>query len=477
MTQDGSLSIDEDRRRGSERIRRVGLSAIGQIFAKGAGFLSTLVVVPFAVRHFGTEGYGLWVAAMSLAALMIVADLGLGNALISVVAAVGRDDPSLRERASNAFFASLAASSFLLALSLLLTRTISWADVFGFEEAPEFETLVALTIGAYLISLPLGMAGRIQEAQQSGYVSAVWQGVGAIGGLIASITLMSAGASLPLAALGLALGPVVAGALNSAHLFFRSRPDLRPSVRLVSRPGVQLLARRGAAFSAIAIAGVVGYQTDTLIVARLLGPSDVAVLSVALKLFLIAPTLLSFFLTPLWPAYREALAAGDVVWVRATFRRSLSMGFLATAVPAVVLLFIAGPLVQAWVGRDIEIPSSLLVGLAMWTTMMGISGPVAMLLNGIDALNLQARLAVSMAAVNLCLGIVLTWKIGLAGPVFASVIAQGLVVLLPLYFRLRPYLERSSINDPPDDAFDRPAEVVPAIPGLHEGPVRGSGLL
>ena len=91
--------------RSQERHRRIVLTAIASIAERGAGILTTLLVVPLTLRFLGDERYGLWMAITSLIGMVGFANLGLGNGLLNMIAdAHGRDDPQAARRfVSNAF--------------------------------------------------------------------------------------------------------------------------------------------------------------------------------------------------------------------------------------------------------------------------------------------------------------------------------------------------------------------------------------
>ena len=84
-----------------------------------------LVVVPVVLHYLGTERYGVFATITAIAGLVGWADLGLGNGLISEVAAAqGRDDSDSTARAvSTAFFALLGLAVLWGSCSQSSTRS------------------------------------------------------------------------------------------------------------------------------------------------------------------------------------------------------------------------------------------------------------------------------------------------------------------------------------------------------------------
>jgi O-antigen/teichoic acid export membrane protein len=101
-------------------------------------------------------------------------------------------------------------------------------------------------------------------------------------------------------------------------------------------------------------------------------------------------------------------------------------------VPALLLIIFAPFIIHFWTGTSITPPFVLLLGLGVWTILNSLGGPMAMLLNGMNAIGIQVVCASMMAVSNILLSIFLVQKIGVAGPIYGTVIAWTLFNLIPL---------------------------------------------
>jgi O-antigen/teichoic acid export membrane protein len=195
---------------------------------------------------------------------------------------------------------------------------------------------------------------------------------------------------------------------------------------------------------------VVGYQSDSVVIAQILGVQAVPEYAVPMKLFMLAPTLLSFALAPLWPAYGEALSRNDAPWVSKTLRRSILLA-LAINIPAALLLIVTAPaILTLWVGPAIDPTPVLLASLAVWAILNSLNGPLSMLIIGSNAMHFAAGTAALMAIANIAISIVLVGRLGVTGAIIGSIIAQVVFILIPWGFHARRLLR---------DAAHRPAIV------------------
>src|SRR5262249_31721647 len=89
-----------------ERYRRIALTTVTSVAAKGIALVTTLISVPLTVDLLGPEKFGLWMTISSLITVLGFADFGMGNGLLTAIcAAHGRDDTQAARRyVSSAFF-------------------------------------------------------------------------------------------------------------------------------------------------------------------------------------------------------------------------------------------------------------------------------------------------------------------------------------------------------------------------------------
>jgi O-antigen/teichoic acid export membrane protein len=422
--------------RSLERYRRVALSGLATGVARGVTMLTVLVAVPLMLGHLGRERYGLWATLSSIMALISFADVGLGSGLMNVIAtAQGKNDSAAAARSVSSAFYTLCAIALVVVLAFSgAFRFVPWPQVFNVSSPAavrEAGPATAILVLCFALSMPLGIVQRIHAGYQEAFVASAWQALGSVLGLAGVVAAVLSHAGLPWLVLSLAGCPVVAMAANSVWLFRSRRPWLSPRLSLVSARASVSLLRTGFLFFVLQISAAVSYQSASLIIAHVMTPSDVPRYTVPMTLFQLSPWLLGLVLTPLWPAYAESMASGDVGWIRKSFRRSIRWS-LTLNVPAAVLLMIVGErIVRVWVGGDIQPQAGLLVSMGVWTILNSLNGPFAMLLNGLEAIRFQVVCATLMAGTNVLLGIFLTRRLGVTGVVAATVVAQFVFILIP----------------------------------------------
>jgi O-antigen/teichoic acid export membrane protein len=448
--------------RSRERYRRAALSAVAAAFGRGANLITMLISVPLALHYLGNEQFGVFATLVAITAMLGFADLGLGNGLVNAVAdANGRDDPLAARRSVSTAFALLASLAIALGGGFAALYThVDWAAVLNVSApaaAHEAAPAVAALVGCMLINLPFGIVQRVQVGLQEGYRANAWNGLGAplgLGLMAIAISLHLGLAWMVAATTG---GLVLASAANFVVFFLRKRPDLRPGIRDFDRVTAQRLLGAGLGFFVLQLGVVVTFQTDAIVLARMLGPTAVTTYSVPLRLFLFVPLALGLVLAPLWPAYGEALARDDRDWVRQTLVRSVRLTVLVSVAASITLAVAAQNLVHLWVGAGVSPEGSLLVAFAIFAVVISVSNAISMFLNGTHVIRLQALLTSAMIVVNLGLSISLTRRVGISGVLWGTIVAQTTCFLIPAALVARRLL-RSAATVRAIDRADSAAE-------------------
>jgi O-antigen/teichoic acid export membrane protein len=428
--------------RAAERHRRVLLSSLAAAAAKMISVGVALVSVPLTLHYLGPERYGMWMTMSSFIVMMSFADLGMGNGLLNVVAgANGRDDrAAIRGLVSSAVFILSGLALSLGIVTSLVYPLIPWPRLFNVDSAlaaQEAGPAIAVLLACFLLAIPLGVVQKTQMGLQQGFAVSLWQcgaSLFALGCLLLAIRLEG---GLPWLVLALVGGPLVANASNAIMFFGMQARDLAPSAGLVSRRDMARIGHIGLLFLVLQIVIAVAFSSDNIVIAQLLGASSVAEYAVPAQMFSVVTTVLNMGLAPLWPAYGEALARGDLAWVKRTLVRSLVISISLAALASTALVFIGPHLLKLWVGKAIEPPYLLLLGLALWKSLEAAGNAVAMFLNGANVVKFQVVTAVLMGIAAITLKIGLVAKIGISGVPLATSAAYLALILVPTIFVIR----------------------------------------
>lgn len=377
----------------------------------------------------------------SLYALLSFADLGLGNGLLNAVSsASGRDDRvAIRRLIASAFamLGILALASLLLLLLLLplldLAALLGLRSELAIKEVPTAFAVFAFCFSLGLISAALQ---RVQLGLQLGYLNGILNGVGALLGLAGVLLAIRLQCGLPWLLLALMGGPLISNYAAGIWFFARSQPDLLPRRADIRFSEIRQLLSVGAFYFALQLMGALSYGADNVIGSHFAGPVAVGEFAVAARMFGLVSLLASISLNSLWPAYSEAIARGDIRWVRKTLNRSIIQIGVGISALAVGLLVCFDSVTDIWIHKKLDLPWALLVGLAGWAVIGSVGNAIAIFLNGALVVRAQLFIAGFFAVSSLSAKVVLTERWGLVSIPWIVLIFYLVTTLVPYWILL-----------------------------------------
>ncbi len=378
----------------SGRNRRLIAGISTALLGRGIAALVPLVMVPITLRYLGVEIYGVWMAVLALTGMVAFADLGFGNGLMTKLAAcyANEDWHAARKYVSTAY-AVTSAFAFLLLLSVLLVSpAVPWASVFDIADPVARDaapTVAVISIGAFIVNVPLSLVTRVQYAYQRVGQANVWQAGGSLLSLAGALATVAAGMGSLAVITAVAVGPPIMSVLTSAWVYRAQLRELAPRFSAVDRGSARALLRLGSQFVALTAVMSVATNADNLIIANALGVADLPTFAVPARLVGQLGLLVSLINVPLWAANGEAMARGDVAWVRRSTRRMTLISGLLVAIPGIGLVLGGDEVLQAWLGTDIGASPVLLGGLVAWWFMLAGLSPSYMVQNSVGLVHYQ----------------------------------------------------------------------------------------
>ncbi len=396
----------------------------------------SLVSLPLAVHYLGAERYGVWATVTTTAVWINVLDLGIANTLTNHVSrAYALDD----KRSAARYFtnALLLTGGIVACVGLVfasLFPRINWIRLLNVSPrvcATEIDRTVVAACTLMLLALPCNLVGKLlagyQELHRNNY--AICAGaVASLGGLALGIVLR---VSMP-ALFVMSGGCLTLAALTNFLLVVGwQKPWLRPRLSLIDRSAIRELLNSGSCFFLIQVAAVVVYSSDNLVVSHYLGAAEVTPYSVTWRLAGLAAVLQSLIFPALWPAYAEAYARRDFLWIRRTFVATLKGTIALNAVCIAILLLLGRSLIRLWAGPSAVPTTGLLVAMGMWTMISGFMSVESCLLAALNRTREQALLSILAAALNIVLSVLLVRHVGSLGVIEGTIISYLLVLVAP----------------------------------------------
>jgi hypothetical protein len=380
------------------------------------------------VNAVGPGSYGAVLLVGTFFQLLPFADLGVGAAVTRAVAAsrFPASDWHVAKVMRRSLRMLVGSSVVLIALALALGASGAWTPILGLKNQIAHADLVAtLTLVLFAAQLPLALGQRVLLGAGKNHIAVIATIVQPMAAFLLAVALRIGHAPPGSYVL---IFPVALIVTSSVMAVIAQRlTGIRPTFRGPANASVLPVA---VPMFLMTVGLPIGLQSDKLVLSHRL-PEALSQYALTFQLYAPAWYVLSTAAFALLPVFTHRRAVGLTyrrLWVQAT---AIFAGLAALGGAAFV---VGAPLVTHVITRGRIHPElSLRVAFASLLLVQTTGLVSGMLLNDPRELRFQAFCVLNMMIANLGLSWVLIGPLGVAGPVIASVVSMGVLMVLPAW--------------------------------------------
>ncbi len=419
----------------SDRTKNITKHVLLSAVYKGGSILSSFMLVPLTINYLDTENYGVWLTLSSFIAWFAFFDIGLGNGLRNkfTEAKVNGDMKLVRGYVSSAYYTIGAVSLGLILTFCILNFFIDWTSVFN--TSPDLQKslsiLMPIVFGFFCLRLVVKLITTIYTADQHHSMQGKINFYIQLGSL-ALVWLMTKTSESSLLIFGTiySIFPVVVLIMLNFFAFNTKYKAFKPAFAFWKKEYLKDIFGLGMKFFVIQIAKIILFSTDNIIITQLFGPEEVVPYTIAFKYFSIVEMGLSLILMPYWSSMTEAYVKNDFNWIKNSMKNLIRISFLSI-LAIIVLLFCSKLFYELWIGKQVVIPFSLSIFMAIYFAVTIFYAPFTHFINGTGKVKLQMYAIISTSVINIPLSVFFARTIGFD---VSGVIIATIVCLLPHVF-------------------------------------------
>jgi O-antigen/teichoic acid export membrane protein len=407
------------------------------ILFKGMGMLLLYMTIPLLLDYLGDVKYGLWVTIFSIINWFYYFDVGIGNGLKNKLteALATNDLKKASEYISTAFFSTSILSVLIFLSGLLLIYNLELHSMLNVNMDEAYLKRVFLIVLIFLsLSFVLNLYKPLFFSAQK--ASLVQLSIFVFQLLILALVVVLRtffDQSLMLVALIFGGCNVLIGFVFNAYYFSQNGLfSLRFRNFKVKR--IKEIMGIGLDFFIIQLCLIFILTTDNIIIANLIGPEKVTVYDSVFKIFQVFLVGNTLILTPFWAMYTDAYIKKDFAWIKKTLKR-MNLYFLCLLVFLGFVVVFFDFIIEAWLGKDLDYSVQLLWLMAIFVLIRGYGDLYIYFLNGAGKIQLQKRLFILGALINVPLSVILIkhYHFGMEGVMIATIVSlAGLAIIMPI---------------------------------------------
>lgn len=344
------------------RTRNLVIQSIIGMFLKGVLFLITYLQIPFFVKIFNKDEFGIWVTCLSFYNWFILFDFGIGHGLKNILSEklVSNDLVEIKKVVSNGLALGLIFTCLLIVLFQIFSVFIDFSIIFN-SNGLNNELSICIKYTFYscvLLFFNNSINAIMNSVQKSSYTNIL--------NLFVNLSLLFT--SIIYGTMDFDFeGPVVF--LSKVNLysfvlvfciilfvFFSFNKNLMPNFKLINYSDLYLIMKKGFAFFIIQITVLIIFPIDTFLISKFTNTYEAGKYNLVLKLFSYTIVFISIVNQSSWPAFTEAYYKKDSTWIRKVFKKINLAGFIVFLTLLPLSLYI-NVILKYWTKTSIYIVS------------------------------------------------------------------------------------------------------------------------
>ncbi|MBC7829695.1 MAG: oligosaccharide flippase family protein [Chitinophagaceae bacterium] len=391
---------------------------------KAASILVGIILVPMTINYVNPIQYGVWLTISSIVAWMNFFDIGLGNGLKNKLAhSIAVDQHAeARNYISTTYALLFIISSIIFLCFLFINVFLDWHSILNIpaNSVEDLEAIVLIVVGSFCVQFVLQTLNTILIATHQPAKTAVISFLGQVFVFACIIILRKWMPSNLKALVIVATGiPIIVTLIATVYFFRNSLKAFTPSFYSIHLKYIRPLLNLGIMFFVIQMGALILFQTDNIVITRILGPEAVTIFNVSYKLFSVVTMIFVIIITPYWSAFTDAYASQDFQWMKNSMDLIRKVCIFLSL--AAFLVYLLSPWIfNLWLGDTIRIDRTLTFAMMIYAIAYIWQTAHVFLLNGVGKIRLQLILVILSAIINIPLAVILGHRWGLPGIISAS---------------------------------------------------------
>lgn len=211
---------------------------------------------------------------------------------------------------------------------------------------------------------------------------------------------------------------------------FKVKRGIAPSFRSFEKRHIKSLYSLGIKFFLIQIASIVIFTTSNLIISKMFGPQEVTPYNIAYKYMTLLTIGFTIIVTPYWSAVTDALAKGDIKWIKKSINR-LHVCWIVSVCCAIAMVLFSPIFYNLWIGNSIKVNIFLTILCSLYACISNWNNIYAYLIAGSGKLTIQLILSLIQGLLFIPLAITLGNIFGIIGIPLALCLTLILSSIIP----------------------------------------------
>jgi O-antigen/teichoic acid export membrane protein len=343
----------------SDREGAILLSIFSTYISKGGSLLIQFLSLPLLINYLGNAEFAIVTAIISMFTTLSYLDFGIGvslqNTLPSLIAL--KDRNRVQIITSTVFFFLLFLGLFILVLGSIVINLFDFRAVFNLSQnvtLERFNNMSKVLIVIISLGLPLSIIQRLQTAHQRVFINEWFVTIGNLLSIILLLIFINYKLGSPFILLALQGSLLIATFINFSYYFFYKK-EYSINIRLFDKKEFFEIFPVGIKYFLILVLSIGLYNIDNFILLRYRSIVDLNEYIIGFRLLYLLNIPVVIYSNSLIPAYNDAKANDEKVWIRIWLNKALKGVFLLCLIESLIFYFAGEYFIKMWLNIKINL--------------------------------------------------------------------------------------------------------------------------
>lgn len=417
---------------GEQRSARIKKNILFSLVIRCLSVTISFLIVSLAIDYVNSVQYGIWLTLTSIMSWFTYFDFGMGNGLRNKLstAAATEDYAQAKKYISTTYAIFAIISAVFFTLFFLVNPYINWNSVLNIPSTSGTDVHAALLMlsATLCVQFVTQLINVVLNAMHEPAKAELITFLGQAGMLLLLFVLKwTMPGDLTVLILALNIVPLVVSIVASFIFFGGSYKSIAPSFKFIDFSYFKNILNLGGTFFLIQIGSLLLFQTDNIVLARVLGPEAVTRFNVTYKLYYVIIIVFSIIASPFWSAFTEAYVKEDFKWIRNSVKKLREAWLLTSCIVMPAFFFIAKYLFRLFFPDALDINTALSLSMACYVIASTCLQFHSYFLFGVGKLRVLLILYLVVTISNIPSAIFLAKYMGVEGVVLANSISLAIM--------------------------------------------------
>jgi O-antigen/teichoic acid export membrane protein len=415
-------------KRGEKRSVAIKKNILFSFLVRSFSVIINFSIVPLTIQYVDPVRYGIWLTLATIISWFTFFDFGMGNGMRNKLAtALAHNDyEQAKKYTSTTYVIFTLIACIVFMLFWFVNPYIDWNSFLNIPPTihENINFILLVVLGTFCVQFILQLLNialiSLQQPAKAEFVTLLGQTALLITLIILKHTVKG---SLSVLVIALNVAPLAVALLASLFFYSAKLKTIAPSLKSVDFSCAKEILNVGGAFFLIQVGALILFQTDNIIIAKIIGPEAVTRFNVTYKLYSVLIMAFSIIVAPYWSAFTDAWAKKDYNWINASVKRLREIWMFTSFVVVPAFFLLSKYLFRIWLSDTVSVSLSLSLLMAIYVICYTCLVLNCYFLNGIGKLRIQLSLYLIVAVTNIPLGIAMGKRWSVEGVITANVIA------------------------------------------------------